>query len=209
MNRFIIGINIVLVMLLAGCASGLGKEPEPTAELTPTSHPFFIEETPTVTPTPRATLSGPSAELLEMANATLTAAAPTATETSDPSDSTASTPSPVSSDESLPVTPTVTLTAPPEVQPIYRAVYLRSGPGTNYDILRFLHEGETVLVVAKDGEEGFWYNVELENGDRGWVAMSVSEPVFAGAVNDLPVAATIPPPPTSTPGPSPTPTETN
>ena len=118
----------------------------------------------------------------------------------------AATDEPAAADATETALPTAVLSGQPQVQPIYRAVYFRSGPGTNYDILRFLREGESVLVVAKDREPGLWYNVELENGVRGWVAMSVSEPVLEAAMTDLPVAATIPPVPTSTPGPSPTPT---
>ena len=80
--------------------------------------------------------------------------------------------------------------------------------------MQFLQKGDSVLVVAQDNQ-GLWYNVELEDGTRGWVAMSVSEPVFATVVEGLPVAATIPPLPTATIDQSlvltntPVPTETN
>lgn len=211
MNRLFIGINIVLAGFLTGCAGGsVAATPTPVV-LAPTSHPYFAEQTATVLPTLVPTLSGPSEELMALANATLTAAAA-------PPDGATATPEPVtplpeggSQDEptaepmavdmtATPL-PTAVFSGLPQVHPIYRAVYFRSGPGTNYDILRFLREGESVLVIAKDREPGLWYNVELENGVRGWVAMSVSEPVLEAAMADLPVAATIPPVPTSTSAP--------
>ncbi len=213
MNRRFIGITIVLAGLFVSCGGASGSAAPTPAIITPTTHPYFAEETPTVLPTLVSTAVGPSAEIIALANATLTAAAappPGATatpeltapllETAVPDEpaSEATAEGPESPTATSTLTPTPSFNGRPEVQPIYRAVYFRAGPGTNYEILQFLREGESVLVIARDSKPGLWYNVELESGERGWVAMSVSEPVLDAAMEDLPVAATIPAPPLPT-----------
>jgi hypothetical protein len=77
---------------------------------------------------------------------------------------------------------------------------LRRGPSTIFPVLRpiFLDERTTVLAKNSDGS---WYNVELEDGSRAWLAASVVELVNDVAANDVPLAATIPVAPTWTPVP--------
>jgi len=108
--------------------------------------------------------------------------------------------------------PTVTLTPTPrpEVRVIVSSGSLRAGPGTDYTILRFLWDGDVVLVIGKDPREE-WYNVRLPDGMTGWLAYSVSEPVdemAEMALTVVPFAATIPASPTPTNTPTPTPTNT-
>ena len=108
--------------------------------------------------------------------------------------------------------PTVTLTPTPrpEVRVIVSSGSLRTGPGTHYNILRFLWDGDVVLVIGKDPRDE-WYNVRLPDGMTGWLAVSVSEPInetAAMAMTAVPTAATIPASPTPTNTPTPTPTNT-
>jgi serine/threonine-protein kinase len=108
-------------------------------------------------------------------------------------------------------TATVTATPPIRVRVLYSSVGLRTGPGIHYHARSFLREGDVVTVIGKDSEEGFWYNVELENGARGWIAASVSEVIEGTTLIGVPTAATIPasPTPTNTLTPTPTNTPTN
>ena len=46
------------------------------------------------------------------------------------------------------------------------AVNVRSGPGTNYNIITAVRTGSTVSVIGSDGS---WSNVRLPDGRVGWV----------------------------------------
>jgi hypothetical protein len=97
-----------------------------------------------------------------------------------------------------------TPTATPESTPvagrararvIFASVNLRNGPGTQYFAFRFLFEGDLVTVVGTT--EGLtWYNVILDDDTRGWLAASVVELLDPADLEQVPVAATIPPTPT-------------
>ncbi len=45
----------------------------------------------------------------------------------------------------------------------------RSGPGTDYNVLLFLAEGQEVDVLGRD-ETGEWLKISLDSGEEGWVA---------------------------------------
>jgi len=112
-------------------------------------------------------------------------------------------------DTTVPPTPTASPTGTPEPQfPIVRvsvaSANLRRGPGTIYPISGAIFRDETAMVLAKN-RDGSWYNVELNNGTRAWLAASVTELVNNVAVNNVLLAATIPAAPNLTPVP-PTPT---
>jgi hypothetical protein len=96
-------------------------------------------------------------------------------------------------------------------------VNVRSGPGTQYEMIDFLPNGASVPVVARS--QSGWLNVLMsENLDRkGWVKaefMDVSEPLLQVAiVETIPptpkIWPTATPTPTSTPTPMPTATPTS
>lgn len=67
---------------------------------------------------------------------------------------------------------------------------LREGPGTDYFVVDYLLAGERLIIIARD-RTGDWYNVKMVNGSTGWIAASVTKFV-EGAVEAVPVAATIP-----------------
>jgi len=73
---------------------------------------------------------------------------------------------------------------------------LRTGPGTNYEVVLYLHEGTTVLVLGRDATDS-WLNVRTSEGQQGWVARQY-------IANDMPSERL----PVYTPGPTPLPTAT-
>lgn len=81
---------------------------------------------------------------------------------------------------------------------------VRSGPGTDYDVLARLSNGTRVTLVARS-PDGAWYQLLYppDSQQRGWV--SAEFVVVEGSSGDLQVALI---PPTPTPGPTPLPTPT-
>lgn len=51
----------------------------------------------------------------------------------------------------------------------YRTVNVRTGPGTEYDIIGQLTSGDEVQVTGRSDDEGNWLRVDF-NGREGWVA---------------------------------------
>ncbi len=94
-------------------------------------------------------------------------------------------------------TPSPTIEVPPEVRIILSSVSLRSGPSTQYDILRFLLEGDVVQVIGRNSE-GTWINVVTEDNLAGWLSISVAAPEDGTDLDAVPTAATIPAVPTAT-----------
>ncbi len=97
-------------------------------------------------------------------------------------------------------TPIPTTTATPEgvVVTITRpAQNVRTGPGTNYNVLGQMREGEQARVIGAN-IDFTWVVIEFR-GQQGWLSRSILD-VF-GDLNTVPVIA---PPATPTPPPSPT-----
>jgi serine/threonine-protein kinase len=115
------------------------------------------------------------------------------------------TPSP---DPTATPTNTATPTPIPQIEIILSSGSLRVGPGISYPIIQFLFQGDVVAVLAKDSLEGEWYNIILDDGTRGWIAASVSRLLNNNSIENIPIAATIPPRPTKTPTSTPTNTAT-
>jgi uncharacterized protein YraI len=86
---------------------------------------------------------------------------------------------------------------------------LRSGPGTNYDIIDTMSEGARLTVTGKNGNfaadsPDLWLRVATTNGAIGWTAgwlVALNVNLF-----NVPVVATPAPPVTATPTPTATPT---
>ncbi|MFN8495140.1 MAG: SH3 domain-containing protein [Caldilineaceae bacterium] len=110
-----------------------------------------------------------------------------------------------------PVSTTLVLTPTPALQPTKVAdtkpaikatnqINVRSGPGTNYDIIGTLQTGESAPITAKN-DSGDWWQVTLNSGQQGWVFGQLVE--TSGDAAAIAVAANIPtPPPTATPAPA-------
>jgi len=103
-----------------------------------------------------------------------------------------------------PPTPTPTATPTPKPDAVVNtvALNLRSGPGTDYEILGVLKQGD-FLQVAGRNLEGDWLKVIAPGGKEGWAARSLLQ------VNvDMTGVAIAQAPPTPTPMYTPTPTPT-
>ncbi len=88
----------------------------------------------------------------------------------------------------IPLTAVSTATSVPSIQ-ANGNVNVRSGPGTDYDLVGLLSSGQSAVVIAHSGN-GDWFNVQLSDGTIGWVGSSVvdSSSVDSSAVH---VAATV------------------
>jgi uncharacterized protein YgiM (DUF1202 family) len=79
-------------------------------------------------------------------------------------------------------------------------VNVRSGPGTNYDVLGQLTSGETVRVTGRNADSTWWQIVFTDAPDgKGWVFGQLVTP--NEAAQSAPVADA-PPPPTAAPQPT-------
>jgi hypothetical protein len=116
--------------------------------------------------------------------ATATPVPPTETPTAEPTTTPTGTPEPTA-------TPTATVLAQPQASTT-SAINVRSGPGTGYPVVAQLQPGRPVDILGRNND-GAWWQVLLLNGDEGWVAASVVD--VTGPVDDVAVAANIPPAP--------------
>jgi uncharacterized protein YgiM (DUF1202 family) len=77
---------------------------------------------------------------------------------------------------------------PPEITATaYQTINVRSGPGTQFEIVGQLAEGDTVPVTGRDGENARWYRVTLTDDQQGWVSSFTV--MLDGAATDLPIVA--------------------
>jgi len=88
-------------------------------------------------------------------------------------------------------TPTVTASTDANV---------RSGDSTRYPVIGTLFAGDTARVVGVSSTGSGWYYIELDDGDRGFIAPSIV--VASGDIGSVPRVS--PPPPPATPTPTPT-----
>ncbi|ACX52721.1 SpoIID/LytB domain protein [Ammonifex degensii KC4] len=71
-------------------------------------------------------------------------------------------------------TQTIRIVLPPAAKVLASALNLREGPGTSYGIKGRVERGEVLRILkAASG----WYQVQLENGQEGWVAAPYTEPL--------------------------------
>ncbi len=113
----------------------------------------------------------------------------------------------------LPVLPTVaspilaTATATPfDTTPSVTATTnanIRRGDSTFYEVLGALRPGDSATIIGISATGSGWFNIQLSNGSRGWIAPSVVN--VSGDTRNLPFISP-PAPPTATPIPfTPTP----
>lgn len=109
-------------------------------------------------------------------------------------------------------TPTPQPTNTPQPTPTLDGVYgtvvsqilnVRTGPGTNYDVLGQLRQGEVVRLIGANLD--FSWAVVSFRGTQGWISTAGNLLEIAGDVRTLPFVT---PPPTPTPGPTSTPAPT-
>ena len=79
-------------------------------------------------------------------------------------------PSPtVPSEATVAPTPAPTVTVPIPSRTTGGGLRMRSGPGTNYEVVVLLAEDQEVDVLGRD-ETGEWLKISLDSGEEGWVA---------------------------------------
>ncbi len=142
--------------------------------------PAPVAAAPTNTPAPTATLIPTGTP------------APTDTPTAAPTET--PTPEPTHTPTALPR---------PLAEVIAPRINLRGGPGTNYPVVGKAARGERLTVLTRT-EDGEWLEVELEGGERVWVAASLVQ--LSAPAETLALASNIPPTPpapTVTPVPPP------
>ena len=97
---------------------------------------------------------------------------------------------------STPATPYITTT---------RAMNIRGGPGTNYDVVGYATAGEELIVTGKNADET-WWRIELE-GQNAWIYAFYVTATNTDGVQ--PVPTPVPPEPTPSPSPTPAPQAQN
>jgi len=148
----------------------------PAATFTPT--PTF-----TATPKPAHTPVPPSSTPTPIATAT-----PTATATSVPTLTPSRTPVPPTS------TPTNVRATSMPLNPVAivntSSANLRNGPGTNYDIVGSVQQGDQLPIVAQ-ADNNSWYLITRTDGRRAWIAARIV--IVAPPEAVIQAVATIPP----------------
>lgn len=69
---------------------------------------------------------------------------------------------------------------------------VRTGPGTNYEVVDTVLKDTIFLVLASNDNQS-WYLVDLGNNESAWIASSVIQ--IANGAETIPIALTIPAPP--------------
>lgn len=87
-----------------------------------------------------------------------------------------------------PIPPTPSQTFTPSPTPVItgivsgqRVANIRSGPGETYPVIGSLVPGSGVVVIGQSPDFA-WYNIQMEDGDEGWIAsrlLRVNEPPTA------------------------------
>jgi uncharacterized protein YraI len=98
-------------------------------------------------------------------------------------------------------TPTETSVSRPQAS-TDSPINVRSGPGVDYPVTGQLQPGQPVDILGRNAD-GTWWQVLLPNGDKGWVAVAVTD--MFGPVDGVAMAANIPSAPAldATPTPEP------
>ena len=87
-----------------------------------------------------------------------------------------------------------------------KSLNMRAGPGTDYDKVGAVRAGDVLLVIR---EQPGWLQVELPNGDTGWVSTRYVRPAGSGQPEPQTPPPTQPEPePARTPPPPPPPQQT-
>lgn len=165
--------GLLILMLLAGgglvwgfLLNGSGAESIPT-----------VPAASQLTQEALALLSSPTATASPALSATQ-ASAQTSTQTSTATPDPTPTPSPSATPE-----PRFRISVP--------SASLYSGPGAAYLLVEQIPDGQSVMVLGRT-EDALWYNVELSDGTRAWLASADAEAVDPNGGVAVPVVATVP-----------------
>ncbi len=154
---------------------------------------------PTDEPLPTPTLAANGDQV--GGGVTAPTAEPTLTSTAE------STPTPTATETPKPVaTEAVSATiAPPRVRVMHNLVNLRRGPGVAYALSGTVLGGDLLEVLAWNNDKANpWYLILTGDQRLAWIAATVVQPESEGALDSVPMAATIPPTPIPVPTLTPT-----
>jgi uncharacterized protein YraI len=172
-------IAALAATLLSACGLFGGAEESPTPLPTRTPFPTFTV-TPAASPTPAAALPTPEAPaVVDMQPLTPAQAAP------DSQHMTQTETLPASVQAAAAATVSATLTIASDL------VNVRSGPGTEYELIGSAANGEAFAIVAKN-VAGDWWQVCCVGGQNGWVfgeLATVQNADQVAVAADLPTAA--------------------
>jgi uncharacterized protein YraI len=124
---------------------------------------------------------------------------PTPTATTTPTSTSASTPTPTPKAASMNTsTPTSTLTVTPTPTPkpdavVVAHVNLRSGPGTEYDIMSTLSPGQVLTVTGRIADAS-WLQVNTDQMQEGWVVNRANLVTLNLPTEQISVVSSPPPP---------------
>lgn len=125
--------------------------------------------------------------------------------TSDPTNTSVSEPDPTKTSTAQPTatqTATPTETPEPEVKVIQDSVNFRTGPGTNYYVVRVLSYGEPLILLGRLSDNS-WFFAKTLTGEEGWIKATLLD-LGGYPVDNLPLKTPpptpIPPEPTDVPG---------
>lgn len=191
-----------LVLLFAACVPTTPPGDTPPDVAATVRAELTRSAPPTPEPDLQATIS---AELTRLAPPTVeppTIAPPTVEDPPTATPSPTPTPEPPTATPSpTPVTPVVTI--PYGIVTASRGINVRSGPDTEYPLLRVIADGTRLEVLGRSLNNE-WWQVRVPDlpGGVGWVTAIYLQTYNTGGV---PVAAAPPLPPTATPSPTPVP----
>ncbi|MCB0241957.1 MAG: SH3 domain-containing protein [Anaerolineae bacterium] len=198
MKTLAVVFSVSILILLAGCSQAEPTPDTAAVEATVAQRIFatLTASAPTATPKPADT---PVPTPMDTPAPAPTDAPPTATPTTAIPTDTPLPPAPTDTPE-----PTATPTqVGPSAEVKSQSLNVRAGPGTNHPIVGSANQGNALSVLGRT-EDGSWLNVQLSNGDQGWVSASLLDQ--NDAAKGVEVAAVIPTsPPTPTPAPTATP----
>ncbi len=124
---------------------------------------------------------------------------------SDPEIASTATPDPTKTSTAKPTATKTSVpseTPVPEVRVIEDSVNFRSGPATNYYVLRVLALGERLILMGRLSDNS-WFFGKTTDGEEGWIKATLID-LSGYPVNDLPIKTPpptpIPPEPTDVPG---------
>ncbi|MCB0201826.1 MAG: SH3 domain-containing protein, partial [Anaerolineae bacterium] len=164
MKTLAVVLSVSILILLAGCSQAEPTPDTAAVEATVAQRIFatLTASAPTATPEPTDT----------------SIPAPTDTPAPSPTDAppTATPTQVIPTDTPLPPTPTDTpeptatpTQAGPAAEVKSQSLNVRAGPGTDHPIIGSASQGDALAVLGRT-EDGSWLNIELPNGDQGWVS---------------------------------------
>ena len=167
---------------------------------------YILETATAIAEEIRAQLADESTAVEDAVAETLTAVAPNNTATPEPTTTPEPTATPTEPPTATPRLERIELeeisASVPRLRVAVSSVNLRKGPGTVYEAVGFVTEGEELEIIGRN-QDADWFEVSLANNQTAWVASTATE--LLDAEPEAIALAEVPPVPTRTPTPTATP----